>query len=298
MSNVIHGDSHKALRFMRKHPATLAVLWIFASRTNYENVAYPSLRGLSEDTGWSVDECAEARDWLVEQKALVEVTDYIRPEWRELPKQELTRKLNFDKAQYYRPTGQIAINDEMIKLLYFGTISDVRQQPTSDSNRHQVASDVRQERNELKSTKESFTPDQSSNTKRSSKDSAPKNGAVKKPAKTRPDDPIFDAVKLHIFGITDTQAQGGRIGKISNWLKGKYQGSKGREVGYISAPVEIKHIIAFAAHCKAVNMIVPLDFVKFVENWRKWASTPLSIVDTPREFTPTRDVSVGVPVGI
>jgi len=127
MSNIIHGLSHKALKYMRKRPATLAVYWIYISRTNHENVAWPSIRGLERDTAWNRTTCQEARAWLVEHQALERVSDYIRPEWRGLDEKELKQKRNLDRAEYYRPTGHIVIDGEVFPMLYFGKseVSDI-----------------------------------------------------------------------------------------------------------------------------------------------------------------------------
>ncbi len=108
---------------------------------------------------------------------------------------------------------------------------------------------------------------------------APKNGAAVSPvvgtnekSLARPRDPIFDAVALHVFSIDDGQVQGGRVAKISNWLNGKFEGRGAQKVGFISRPAEVAHIEAFAADCKKRGITPPLDLVKFVENWRAWAS--------------------------
>lgn len=123
----------------------------------------------------------------------------------------------------------------------------------------------------------------------SNKDSvAPKNGAgASAESHKREPDPIFDAVALHIFEIKDANAEGGRIAKISNWLKGSYDGRGKQKVGKISAPAEVKHVEAFAQHCKAQGITPPYDFVRFVENWRKWASKPvLRVVQPPPSVPP------------
>lgn len=109
----------------------------------------------------------------------------------------------------------------------------------------------------------------SSDPKKKKKDSEP-DGSGSAPA--RPRDLIFDAVTLHIFGIDDPAAEGGRIAKIASWLKGSYAGTKGQQVGRISKPAEVQHIEKFAAYCKTEGFTPPLDFVKFVEHWRAWAS--------------------------
>lgn len=104
------------------------------------------------------------------------------------------------------------------------------------------------------------------------KDSAPKSGAVVPP--TRPRDLLFDAVQVHVFGIPlEEKANGGRIGRISNWLNGKFEGKGSARVGFISAPAQPEHVEKFAAWCKAEGFTAPRDVVKFVEQWRRWAAT-------------------------
>jgi DnaD/phage-associated family protein len=124
MSNVIHGASHKALKFMRKEPAALSVYWVYISRTNAENVSYPSLRGLANDTGWAINTCKKAREWLVAHKALEEVAAYVRPEWRTLHEDDRALKENLDRAEYYRPTGKIVVDGVTYSMLYFGKSED------------------------------------------------------------------------------------------------------------------------------------------------------------------------------
>jgi len=118
--SVIHGTSHKAIKFFREFPAAMAVYWIYVSRANNEGVAWPSVRGLRADTGWSTDPTMDARKWLVDHEALEEVKDYVRPKWRKLDDATKARLLNLDQAQYYRPTGKIVIDGKEYDLLYYG----------------------------------------------------------------------------------------------------------------------------------------------------------------------------------
>lgn len=157
MGSVIHGKSHEALKFLRSKPATLAVFWIYASRTNNEGMAWPSLRGLAQDTGWSVDTCKDARKWLVEHGALERVTEYIRPDWRKLEEKDRTKRVNLDRTEYYRPTGYIEIAEKRYHMLYFGqqepsTIEEVP--PDVLPRRTSAASDMQPGSTEL-STNES-----------------------------------------------------------------------------------------------------------------------------------------------
>lgn len=90
---------------------------------------------------------------------------------------------------------------------------------------------------------------------------------------------LFDAVSEHIFKILPSKSNGngGRIGTISSWLAGKSDGMKrtGGKVGFISSPAKPEHVKAFADYWKVKypNANIPLDFIKFVEAWRAWASS-------------------------
>lgn len=120
MSAAIHGKSHAVLKHFRKTPAALAVYWIYIARSNRDSVAWPSLAGLARDTGWNKTTCQEAREFLVKHHALQRVSDYVRPEWRDLEPKKQVQRLNLDKAEYYHPTGYIDIGGKRHWLLYFG----------------------------------------------------------------------------------------------------------------------------------------------------------------------------------
>lgn len=163
MTAAIHGLSHKALKHFRKNPAALAVYWVYVSRTNVEGVAYPALRGLAKDIGFCKDTCKKSRDWLVSVKALERVETYERPEWRELPDQDKTRRINLDKAEYYRVTGYIEVKGERIYMLYHGSLeksvidyenSDVLHSLTSDGIDHRRGLTSETARTELNTLKE------------------------------------------------------------------------------------------------------------------------------------------------
>jgi len=109
---------------MREKPAAIVVYWVYCARVNNENVAWPSLRGLSNTTRWSTNSCADARKWLVEHGALERVTDYIKPEWRDLPEDELKQRQNLDKTEYYRPTGVLKIDGSVYPMLYIPQAED------------------------------------------------------------------------------------------------------------------------------------------------------------------------------
>jgi hypothetical protein len=131
----IHGQSAKALRYFRKHTASLAVYWVYVARANYENVAWPSLTKLAAEAGWSYNNVRDARAWLVEVEALEAVQHYVRPEWRALPKADKAKRVNLDKSEYYRPTGHLRIKGQLLPLLYFGghEAADIDHQPADES---------------------------------------------------------------------------------------------------------------------------------------------------------------------
>src|SRR5262245_21289878 len=97
--NIIDGRSHAAIKYFDKQKKALTIYWIYASRVNEDNVAWPGIDSLSDDAETSKTTAAAARRWLVEHQALEPVSNYVRPDWRKLPPQELTRKLNFDRAE-------------------------------------------------------------------------------------------------------------------------------------------------------------------------------------------------------
>jgi len=87
---------------------------------------------------------------------------------------------------------------------------------------------------------------------------------------------LFTAVAKHIFKTDgeDVNGSGGRIGKISNWLAGKYAGRGENKVGKISHPASPDHVVRFAQWygAKYPDVSMPRDFAKFVEHWREWAT--------------------------
>ena len=136
--STIHGRSTKAIKLFRDKPAALAVYWIYCARRNHEGIAYPSVRGLMADTGCSTNPVYDARSWLVEHKALEKITDeYVRPEWRTLPECDRKHLVSFDKAEYYRVTGYIMVDEKRYDMLYApaSDADDVSQQDTSHSQR-------------------------------------------------------------------------------------------------------------------------------------------------------------------
>lgn len=85
--------------------------------------------------------------------------------------------------------------------------------------------------------------------------------------KERPQDEIFNAVAAGSFDITDiskVNGSGGRIAKISNWLK------------KLTPPPSPEHIRRFYARYKRENkgMSAPRDLEKFQERWAEFEQSP------------------------
>lgn len=89
----------------------------------------------------------------------------------------------------------------------------------------------------------------------------------------RPRDLIFDAVAIG-QGMEEG-IEGGRIAKLSNWLKGSYTGKGAEKTTAISAPATVPMIELFFSDWRKEHKGInpPLDFIKFVEQWRIWAAS-------------------------
>ncbi|MBL8165389.1 MAG: hypothetical protein JNJ61_25625 [Anaerolineae bacterium] len=226
MSRTIHGRSTAALKHLREAPAALAVYWCYVARMNNEGVAWPSTRGLKNDTGWNRESCMNGRDLLVKLGAIEQVKDYIRPEWRNLPPAQLKQKQNLDKSEYYRPTGKLLMGEQMYFMLYNGgdEPNSIDAPPPSNASSDGLrrrpsaaptidAADRRPDRPELNSTVSELdstlsmpptttaaaTPPES--TTEHGSDPEPviqKQPQSKKPRKR---DPVFDAITQHVFNL-------------------------------------------------------------------------------------------------
>lgn len=137
--STIHGGSHKAIRYFREPPAALSVLWIYCARRNHEGIAYPSLRGLVNDTGWSINLCRDARDWLVQHLALERVEGYVRPDWRALEEKALKRRLVLDHSEYFKVTGRWVWEGKTYPILYAPSESN---DLGDDVSRRETSNDV------------------------------------------------------------------------------------------------------------------------------------------------------------
>jgi hypothetical protein len=232
MGSVIHGASTKALKHMRENPATIAVYWVYCARANHENVAYPTLRGLERDTGWCKSECDEARKWLIEHQALEVVDGYVRPEWRELEPQKRAQRVNFDKTEYYRPTGRLVVDNVIYPMLYVGKSepsdveddeveqnTDVLQQRTSVDNGHQSTTDVSSHSTELNTSESKLN----TTTARGKKRKGGKTTGEHKERKPTPRSELFKKLAEMSFDVKDVEQISARtvtkVNKLEKWLK-------------------------------------------------------------------------------
>lgn len=92
---------------------------------------------------------------------------------------------------------------------------------------------------------------------------------------------LFDAVAVHVFGITDLaliNGDGAQIGIITAWLDGKLerikQGRTTKIIGKLPRAASPEHVEMFArAYAKEhKGAALPRDIEKFSNHWRAWAS--------------------------
>lgn len=274
MSSVINGKSTANIKFFREEPAALSVYWIYCARQNNEGRAWPSLRGLQYDTGWSLNSCSKARQWLVDHRVLERDPDYIRPAWRKLSPQALTQKRNLDHTEYYRVTGIIEINHQEWPLLYEneqqGDFADNAQTDTAyaDVSPGQTtkASNTGPEGTELTTIE---NPQLGSIVAGAI---TPAVAAAKTPQK-RERNPVFDKVAEYAFGIRVGEPVGSgtaaRVGKILAELKASHGGQYPAVSDITQACLAWKY-----AHR---GLDLPRDPAKFdamIREWEQQRSTP------------------------
>lgn len=223
--STIHGKSTKALHLFRDQPAALAVYWIYCARRNHEGVAFPSLRGLVRDTGWSINPCREAREWLLECEALEIVVEYVRPEWRKLPEADRKHLIDFDKTEYYRVTGRIVMDEQTFDMLYApgnDAIDDVSLHETADVSRHDTSHhDISHGDTELDSIGELDSLKE-------------KKAGAKKDRKPIERTDIFKVIALESFEIKDAALLDKtgviRINRLAKWLKENSPGATDKTI--------------------------------------------------------------------
>ena len=185
MSSTINGKSTSVIKHFRSKPAALAIYWIYCARQNNEGVAWPSLRGLQRDTGWSYNTCQAARTWLEEHRAIEPVKDYTRPDWRALPVDDLTQRQNLDQTHYYRVTGVLMVDSVAHPMLY---VNEEQSDGLDEKALHDspdaswMASDIAPHESELNTIEKPELPT-------TEKHSAP-NGAVEAEPPTPQPDPV------------------------------------------------------------------------------------------------------------
>ena len=197
MSSTIHGQSHQAIKHFRDNPAALAIYWIYCSRVNPDNVAWPSLASLMRDTGWSRTYVNKARKWLVDHGALIEMKKYIKPEWRHLEGAELRKKQGMDRTKYYRPTAYLEIDGQKYAMLY-----NPQAEPSDSESYENIPESTHTTRSTELHSVESVPELSTSSTERDTKkdispqngDSAPEEKAVTSTKKERPPNVWYDVI--------------------------------------------------------------------------------------------------------
>lgn len=272
MGAVIHGQSHKVLKHLRKPSAALAVYWLYCSRTNNEGVSWSSLERLAKDTGWSINSLTAARRYLVKHKALESVKKYVQPRWRKLPADELKLKLQLDRNEYFRPTGHFITDDgEVLPLLYSG--GDAHPDENSDLSNCATSQNIQDGQNDSK-LNTSIELD-------SSKDSASNDAQPEdKPQKPKSDYQLLvEAVGFYFFAVEPEhiteKVKIGQLTTIAGWLNGTSDPVGLGKLSHPATPVQVK---AFAEwwdknHSKNGKPLSrPRGVGTFITRWREWAA--------------------------
>lgn len=235
----------------------LNVLIALALRSNGRMRCFPSLDTLVADTGKSISVVNEAKKWLKAHGAFALVPYKLRvDEEKKLPVRQ----------HVYQLTGILKIDGKVIPYLYLSpeslqAISDVIDTYVSESE-----------------TSESETSVSEGKVSTVVKDVSIKDSADK-PAGSAPrkNDPLFDSVAKNIFKTAPNMVNGdgGRIGAITSWLKGKKDRmGKRPPVGFIDAAATPEQVDEFSRWLDGKGFSVR-DFDKFVENWREWRTSQL-----------------------
>lgn len=269
MSRTVHHDFRNAVKLLRKEPAALAVYMIYVSRMDNQAVAFPSIRGLSKDTGWSTRKVQDARTYLTTMGLLTRIDN---------PSDN-----PMDRRAFYRVNDSFEYEGKTYYTLFNGAqVPDVRDEKehmhvlpnstprTTPSNVDAVARKVVPP-SEGKSIPNGIEPAAKAAAKRKKSKANPRSAELEP-------DIIYETVETHIFGIEGTPDMpyqwSGRCGQITSWLKGAVASVDGQEVGKISRPAAPEHIKAFARAWVKEHTGAPLPRKpdRFVEHWRAWAS--------------------------
>jgi len=126
-------------------------------------------------------------------------------------------------------------------------------------------------------------------------------GTPEKPKPERKRDELFDAVALHVFGIHDAQelsGEGGRIGAVTSWLKGKppAKTAKARGINQLKEPATPDEVLRFRQWYvkKNTGANVPKDIGKFAEHFLAYRQTTTrkeaaAAIEFPADWYPTLD---------
>ncbi len=281
------------LHELRDDGRLFALLSIYLHR-NIRNRAWPNYDLIQDETGYGREAVARAVKWLRENNAIVLV-----PYNKRIGEEKLLPR----RKNIYQLTGVIQLGGALRRYMYLtpegwkGIITELK-----DIGNSSLGELLESSLSELSYACDSSLSEPKVITGRSIKDSSAPDGAEAGSSKKKPDpkprerNPLFDAVAQHIFETdpADVNGDGGRIGVIAAWLAGTSdgirRGKKKEVVGFISRAAEPEHVQKFAAAWKAENKTasLPLDLVKFVDAWRKWA--------TKRRATAIRRQEAAVPV--
>lgn len=295
--------------------ARLAVLLQLMLHANHRLRCWPSTAALCRNTGLNRPAIVEARQWLINHRAVVIVPH---------DKREGVEKELPNRQMIYQLTGVVETSAGIVPyMLMSDEVTQAIKQELDAIGSHVSKTEISETESSVlepkgitsiqDSTKENMIPapqagagtagDATPHTPSKKKGdvipmpppNTPPPGSAEPPSRR---DPIFDAVCSEIFGIKSDEelkaAQeqnnaGTRIGMIAAWLNQK-RGSfrlRGKTVdfGLISAPAKPDHVRSFVRwyQRKQPRQGLPRDIEKFIEYWREWASSQKARVIAPIE---------------
>lgn len=265
------------LHELRDDGRLFVLLSIYLHR-NIRNRSWPSYDTIQAETGYGREAVSRSIKWLIENLAFARV-----PYSKRIGEEKLLGR----RKNIYQLTGVIVLGDAVRRYMFLtpegwkGIVNELKDIGESSLGELLESSLV-----ELSHASDSSLGEPKVITGKSIKDSSAPSGAEAGSSKKKPEqkprerNPVFDAVAQHVFEIDPAEAngEGGRIGAIAAWLAGTSdgikRGKKKEVVGFISRPAAPEHVQKFATAWKVANPTasLPLDFIKFVDAWRKWAT--------------------------
>jgi hypothetical protein len=282
----LHWDIKKFMKGMSASEkgskmARLHVLVYLMACANQRCRCWPSIPRMADETGISASTINEAKEWLIEHKALAIVP---------FEKREGKERAISHRQNVYQLTGVVEIEGKLWSyMLMNDEIKAAIEEELKDLNFDVNVNSERLESNRSNSAKEVSTSSSQGDTNKNL--SASQNDADAAPKKTSSprqskDNPIFDLIAEKSFNVpkgTKNHPAMSRVAKISHWLQ-----NTGKVTGL--SPIEhaatLEQVTAFYQwYAGKYKVQAPKDAVKFAEHWCEYLLGDAGQYRTERLFT-------------